>query len=55
MFLWYKRFSYKLSCERKEGRISKSGLLEFTNSRVFSKLQRYLLMMKAAITKLALF
>lgn len=48
-------FSYIWSCLRKDGLISRSYLLEFRNSRVLIMLHRYLLIMKAAITKQALF
>ena len=48
-------FSYIWSCLRKAGRISKSWRLELRNSKVLSMLHRYLLMMKAEMTKQALF
>jgi len=48
-------FSYFYNCFKKAGLISRSCLLEFKNSRVFNMLHLYLLMMKAAMTKHALF
>jgi len=53
--LWYKRFLYWESWFTKLVLISRSGLLEFKNSSVFKRLQRYYHMMQAAIMKHALF